>query len=158
MLIACHFRNTLGLNSYFQKILANLNKIVANFNILLLPAITQATTITHGDTELHVNYYELFMYMIQIMVIMIIFSVIIWLCIQIWNCINTRNLGKLQEKIHFMQFLYADKTEFYFQFISNYMTWSIYLGSVYDNPESVTVSGQFINGGVTLLEGVCLTF
>ena len=33
------------------------------------------------------------------------------------------------------------------------MTWSIYLGSVYDNPECINVSGQFINGDVTLFEG-----
>ena len=56
-----------------------------------------------------------------------------WLCIQFWNCINTRNLGKLQEKLTFMKFLYADKTDLYMQFMSNYMTWTVYLGSVYDN-------------------------
>ena len=42
---------------------------------------------------------------------MVILFAIIWLCIQFWNCINTRNLGKLQENLTFMKFLYADKTE-----------------------------------------------
>ena len=42
---------------------------------------------------------------------MAILFAIIWLCIQFWNCINTRNLGKLQEKFTFMKFLYADKTD-----------------------------------------------
>ena len=64
------------------------------------------------------------------------------LCIHIWNCINTRNLGKLQEKLTFMKFLYADKTDLYMQFMSNYMTWSVYLGSVYDNPEGIEAVGQ----------------
>ena len=40
-----------------------------------------------------------------------------------------------------------------FQFISNYMTWSVYLGSVYDNPEGIEAVKQFLNGDVTLLEG-----
>ena len=40
-----------------------------------------------------------------------------------------------------MKFLYADKTELYFQFKTNYMTCSIYLGSVYDNPEGIVAEG-----------------
>ena len=142
MLAACHFGNILGLNSYFQKILITVNKITASINTLLpifLPATTQAATIAHGDAKLHVNHYDLLMYMIQIMVIMVVFRAIVWICIQIWDCINTRNLGKLHEKLNVMQFLYADKTELYFQFMSNYMTWSVYLGSVYDNPEGIKV-------------------
>ena len=86
---------------------------------------------------------------IQIMTIMAILFAIIWLCIQIWNCINTRNLDKLQEKLTFMKFLYADKTDLYIQFMSNYITWSVYLGSVYDNLEGIEAVGQFLNGYVT---------
>ena len=37
--------------------------------------------------------------------------------------------------------------------MSNYMTWSIYLGSVYDNPERIKAIRQFVNGDVTLCEG-----
>ena len=132
---AYHFGNILGPNSYLHKILITVNKITNSINILLpipLPATTQAATITHGDAKLHVNYSELLMYMIQIIIIMFVFSTIVWTCVLIWNCINTRNFGKLQEKLNFMQFIYADKTELYFQFISNYLTWSIYLGSVHD--------------------------
>ena len=155
------FGNILGLNSHFQKILTTVNKIIISINILLpifLPATTQAATITHGDTELHVIYYDLFMYMIQIMVTMVVFSAIVWIYKQIWNCINTRNLGKLHEKLKFMQFLYVDKTELYFLFVSNYMTWSIYLGSVYDNPGGINVSEEFMNGDVTLFEGCVFDF
>ena len=65
---------------------------------------------------------------------MIIFSTFIWTCIQTWNCINTRNLGKLYEKSNVLQFLYTDKLNFIL-FMSNYMTWTIYLGLVHDNPE-----------------------
>ena len=89
---------------------------------------------------------------------MIIFYAIIWICIQVWNCINTGNLGRLHEKLNILQFLYADKTELYFQFMSNYMTWSVYLGSVYDNPEGIKVIGQFLNGDVTLLKGCVFDF
>ena len=39
------------------------------------------------------------------------------------------------------------------QFMSNYMTWSVYLGSVYDNPEGIEAVGQFLNGDVTLFKG-----
>ena len=98
------------------------------------------------------------MYMIQIINIMVIFSTFIWICIQIWNSINTRNLGKLCEKSNVMQFLYADNTELYFQFMSNYMAWSVYLGSVYDNPEGIEAVEQFLNGDVTLLEGCVFDF
>ena len=156
-----HFGKFLGLNSHFQKKLATENKITASIKTMLpasLSTATQAATITHDDTELHIDYYDLFMYMIQIMVIMIISSAIIWVCIQIWNCINTRNLERLHEKLNFMQFLYADKTELYFQFMSNYMTWSVYLSSVYDNPEGIEMIGQFVNGDVTLFKGCLFDF
>ena len=33
------------------------------------------------------------------------------------------------------------------------MTWSIYLESVYDNPERIKTIRQFVNGDVTLCEG-----
>ena len=92
------------------------------------------------------------------MIVMEVLSAIVWLCIQIWNCINTRNLGKLQEKLSFMQFLCADMTELYFQFMSNYMTWSVYLGSVYHNPEGIEAVGQFLNGDVTLFKGYVFDF
>ena len=115
-------------------------------------------TITHGNTKLHVHYSDLLMYMIQIIIIMVIFSTFIWICIQIWNCINTRNLGKLFEKSNVKQFLYADRTELYFQFMSSYMTWSIYLGSVYDYPEGIKAIGQFVNGDVTLCEGCVFNY
>ena len=92
------------------------------------------------------------MYAIQIMIVMAILFAIVWLCIQFWNCINTRNLGKLQGKLAFMKFLYADKTDIHMQFMSNYMTWSVYLGSVYDNPEGIEAVGQFLNDDVTLFK------
>ena len=122
MLIARLFGKFLGLNSHFQKILATVNKITASIKSRLpaaLPATAQAATITHGDVELDIDYYDILMYAIQIMIVMVVLSAIVWLCIQLWNCINARNLGKLQEKLSFMQFLYADKTELYFQFMSN---------------------------------------
>ena len=149
MLIACIFSKFLGLNSHFQKILATVNKITASIKSLLpaaLPATPQAVTITHGDVELHIDYFDTFMYTIPIMIVMEVLIAIVWLCIQIWNCINTRNLGKLQEKLSFMKFLYADKTDLYIQFMCNYMTWSVYLGSVYDNPEGIEAVGQYLNG------------
>ena len=115
MLIICLFGKFLGLNSHFQKILATVNKITASIKTLLpisLPAATQAAVVSNDETELHIDYYNLFMYMVQIMVIMVIFCAIIWICIQV--CINTRNLGRLHEKLNFMQFLYADKAELIF--------------------------------------------
>ena len=98
----------------FSEILATVNKITASIKSLLpaaLPATTQAATITHGDIELQIDYYDILMYAIQIMIVMVVLSATVWTCIHIWNCINTRNLGKLQEKLNFMQFFYTDKTE-----------------------------------------------
>ena len=160
ILIICLFGKSLGLNSHFQKILATVNKITASIKTLLpaaLPAVTQAATITHGDVKLHTDNSDILMYAIQIMIVMAILVATIWLCIQFWNCINTRNFGKLQEKLTFMKFLYADKTDLYLQFMSN-MTWSVYLGSVYDNPESIEAVGQFLNGDVTLFKGCVFYF
>ena len=161
MLMVCLSGNFLGLNSHFQKILATVNKITASIKTLLpaaLPAVAQAATITHGDVKLHIDYSDILMYAIQIMIAMAILFAIVWLYIQFWNCINTRNLGKLQEKLTFMKFLYADKTELFMQFMSNYMTWSVYLGSVYDNPEGIETVGQFLNGDVTLFKGCVFNF
>ena len=57
-----------------------------------------------------------------------------------------------------MKFLYADKTDLYIQFRSNYMTWSVYLASVYDNPEGIEAVGQFLNGDITLFKGCVFDF
>ena len=123
-----------------------------------LPAVTQAATITHGDVKLNIENSDILIYAIQIMIGMAILIATIWICIQFWNCINTRNLGKLQEKLTFMKFLCADKTDLYMQFMSNYMTWSVYLHSVYDNPEGIEAVGQFLNGDVTLFKGCVFGF
>ena len=77
-----------------------------------LPAVAQATSITHGAVKLHIDYFDILMYAIEIMIFMAILFAIVWLCIQFWNCINTRNLGKLQEKSTFMKLLYADEADF----------------------------------------------
>ena len=92
------------------------------------------------------------------MIVMAILIATIWLCIQFWSCINTRNLGRLQEKLTFMKFLYGYKTDLYMQFMSNYMTWSVYLGSVYDNPEGIEAIGQFLNDDITLCKGCVFDF
>ena len=57
-----------------------------------------------------------------------------------------------------MKVLYADKTDLCMQFMSNYMTWSVYLGSVYDNPEGIEAVGQFPNGDITLYKGCVFDF
>ena len=161
ILIICLFGKFLGLNSHFQKILATVNKITASIKTLLpatLPAVTQAADVTHDDVELQIDNFDSLIYATQIMTIMAILIATIWLCIQFWNCINTRNLGRLQEKLTFMKFLYADKTDLYMQFMSNYMTWSLYLRSVYDNPEGIEAVGQFLNDDITLYKGCVFDF
>ena len=137
-----------GTKFFFQKIYITTNKITASINtllLILLPATTQVATITHGDAKLHVNYSDLLMYMIQIIVIMVVFSTIVWICIQIWNCINTRNLGKLYDNLNVMQFLYDQ------------VIYSVYLHSVYDNPKRIEMIGHLMNGDVTLFKGCVLT-
>ena len=42
--------------------------------------------------------------------------------------------------------------------MSNYLTWSVYLGSVYDNPEGIEAVGQFLSGDVTLFKGCVFDF
>ena len=161
ILIICLFGKYLGLNLHFQKILATVNKITPSIKTLLpvtLPAVTQAAAIVHEDVTLQINNIDIFIYAIQIITVMAIIIAVIWLCIQIWNCINTRNLGRLQEKLTFMNFLYADKTDIYLQFMSNYMTWSVYLGSVYDNPEGIEAVGQFLDDDITLYKGCVFDF
>ena len=161
MLIVCLFGKFLGLNSHFKNILATVNKITASIKTLLpaaLPATVQAATITHGDVSLHIDYFEILLYAIQIMIVMGVLYAIVWFIVQVWNCVNTRNLGNLQEKLSFMKFLYADKTELYFQFMSNYMTCSIYLGSVYDNPEEIVAEGQLLDGDIVLYKGCVYDF
>ena len=129
ILIICIFGKFLGQNSHFQKILATVNKITASIKTLLpfhflmrSLNLYAGETITHGDVKLHMDNSDILMYAIQIMIVMAILFAASWLCIQFWNCINTRNLGKLQEKLSFMKFLYAYKTDLYMQFMSNYMT------------------------------------
>ena len=161
MLTVCLFGKFLGLNSHFQNILATVNKITASIKTLLpaaLPVTVQAATITHGDVSLHIDYFEVLLYAIQIVIVMGVLYAIVWFIVKIWNCVNTRNLGNLQEKLSFMKFLYADKTELYFQFMSNYMTCSMYLGSVYDNPEGIVAEGQFLDGDIVLYKQCVFDF
>ena len=161
ILIVCLFGKFLGLNSHFQNILVTISKITASIKSLLpaaLPATVQAATITHGDVSLQIDYFEILLYAIQIMIVMVVLCVILWFIIKIWNCVNTRNLGNLQDKLSFMKFLYIDKTELYFQFMSNHMTSLIYLGSVYDNPEGIVAEGQFLNGDIILYKGCVFDF
>ena len=115
-IIICLFGNFLGLSSHFQKMLITVNKIAASIKTLLpisLPHTVQAAIISHGDTRFHIDYVELWFYMVQFMVMMIIFVTVIWICIQLWKCINTRNIGRLQQKFNCLQFLHIDKTDFY---------------------------------------------
>ena len=103
----------LGLNSHFQNILAKINKITASIKTLLpaaLPATVQAATITHGDVSLHLDYFEILLYAIEIITVMGVLYGILWFIVEIWDCVNTRNLGNLKEKLSFMKFLYIDKT------------------------------------------------
>ena len=161
ILIVCLFGKFLGLNSHFQNILATINKITASIKTLLpaaLPATVQATTITHGDVSLHIDFFEILLHANEIITVMGVLYAILWFILKIWNCVNTRNLGNLKEKLSFMKFLFIDKTELYFQFMSNHMTCSIYLGSVYDNPEGIVVEGQFLNGDIILYKGCVFGF
>ena len=161
ILIICLFGKYLGLNSHFQKILATVNKITASIKTLLpvtLPAVTKAASISNDEVEFQINNIDILIYAIQIIIIMAIFLVTIWISMHIWNCINTRNLGRLQEKLTFKKFLYADKTDLYVQFMSHYMTWSVYLGSVYDNPKGIEAEGQFLNEDITLYKGCVFDF
>ena len=161
ILIVCLFGKFLGLNSHFQNILATINKITASIKTLLpaaLPATVQAATITHGDVSLHIDYFEILLYAIEIITVMGVLYAILWFIVKIWNCVNTRNLGNLKDKLSFMKYLYIDKTELYFQFMSNHMTCSIYLGSVYDNPEGIVAERQFLNGDIILYKGCVFDF
>ena len=151
----------MGLNSHFQKILATINKITASIKTLLpaaLPTTVRAATITQGDVSLNIDYFEILLYAIQIIIVMGVLYIIFGFIAKIWNCVNTRNLGKLKEKLSFRKFLYIDKTELYIQFMSNHMTSSIYLGSVYDNPEGVVAEGEFQNGDLILYRGWVFDF
>ena len=128
IVIICLFGKFLGLSSHFQKILITVNKITASIKALLpisLPHTVQAAIISNGDTRFHIDYVELWFYMVQFMIMMIIFVAVIWISIQLWKYINTRNIGRLQQKFNCLQFLYIDKTDFYLQFMLNHMTWSV---------------------------------
>ena len=80
ILIVYLFGKFLGLNSHFQEIVATVNKITASIKTLLpaeLPAVAQAASITHGDVKLHIDYSDILMYAIQIMIVMAILFAII---------------------------------------------------------------------------------
>ena len=89
------FWKYVGTKFLFSENINNCEQNYTSINTLLsilLPATTQAATITHGNTKLHENYSDLLIYMIQIIIIMVVFSTIVWKCIQIWNCINIQIL------------------------------------------------------------------
>ena len=62
-----HFGIILESNSYLQNMVKTLNFI----------NLCNAATITHGDANLHINYFDLLMYILQVIITMIIFGIII---------------------------------------------------------------------------------
>ena len=60
-----HFGTILESNSYFQNMVITLNFI----------NLCNAATITHGDAKLHVNYFDLLMYILQVIITMVIFGI-----------------------------------------------------------------------------------
>ena len=84
-IMTCLFGKFLGLNSHFQNILATINKITASIKTLLpaaLPATVQAATITHGDVSLHIDYFEILLYAIQIIIVMGVLYANFWLIVK----------------------------------------------------------------------------
>ena len=57
-----HFGTILELNSYLQN-------MVTTFIFIIL---CNASTITHGDVKLQINYFDLLMYFLQVIIIMIL--------------------------------------------------------------------------------------
>ena len=62
-----HFGTILESNSYLQNMVITLNFI----------NLCNAATITHGDAKLHINYFDLLMYILQVIITMNIFGIII---------------------------------------------------------------------------------
>ena len=62
-----HFGTILESNSYLQNMVITLNII----------NLCNAATITHGDAKLHINYFDLLMYILQVIITMIIFGIIL---------------------------------------------------------------------------------
>ena len=73
MLTTYHFGTILKSNFYLQN-------MVTTFIIINL---CNAATITHGDAKLHINYFDLHMYFLHVIITIIIFGIIFY--IQIWN-------------------------------------------------------------------------
>ena len=62
-----HFGTILESNSYLQNMVITLNFI----------NLCNAATITHGDAKLHIDYFDLLMYFLQVIIAMIIFDIIL---------------------------------------------------------------------------------
>ena len=62
-----HFGTILESNSYLQNMVITLNFI----------NLCNTATITHGDAKLHINYFDLLMYILQVIITMIIFGIIL---------------------------------------------------------------------------------
>ena len=62
-----HFGTILESNSYLQNMVINLNFI----------NLCNAATITHGDVKLHIDYFDLLLYFLQVIITMIIFGIIL---------------------------------------------------------------------------------
>ena len=60
-----HFGTILESNSYLQNMVITLNFI----------NLCNTATITHGDAKLHINYFDLLMYFLQVIITIIIFGI-----------------------------------------------------------------------------------
>ena len=117
--------------------------------------LCNTATITHGNAKLHINYFDLLMYFLQVIIIMIIlFFKYVY---RFGTVLIQEILENYMRNQNIRQFLHADKTDFYLQFMSHYMIWSVYLRSICDSPGRIKVARQFVNGDVTYVKDVCLT-
>ena len=62
-----HFGTILESNSYLQNMVINLNFI----------NLCNAAAITYGDAKLHINYFDLLMYFLQVIITIIIVGIIL---------------------------------------------------------------------------------
>ena len=78
----CGFILTLKNSGYD---ITNNKQITASIKTLLpaaLPATAQAATITHGDVSLHINYFEILLYALEIITVMGVLYAILWFLVK----------------------------------------------------------------------------
>ena len=137
-----------GLKIQFNKMNSTVTKLLAVSNLLPLARTQRTEFIVQAQTH------EVFTSAFQISLALIAMYMGYRFVKFLYNYITMVNLTAVQTRETLFNFLVCEKTDIYLQLTSNYgaTTITLYIGTLFGNPENITISGKLPLSGALYLD------